>query len=97
MGREEILSKIQKHRIPIRRFGVRRLGLFGSFARGQASRSSNIDFVVEFDKKSFDSYMELKAYLEKLFHRPVDLVIAETIKPRLRPGILNETVYAPGL
>ena len=96
MGREGILRTIAKHKDRIRGFGVRRLGLFGSFARGRPSRSSDIDFVVEFEKKSFDSYMGLKDYLERLFHRPVDLVLADAIKPRLRRGILSEAVYAQG-
>ena len=41
--------------------------------------------------------MDLKAFLEELFGRPVDLVIAEAIKPRLRGPIPEETVYVPGL
>jgi hypothetical protein len=53
--------------------------------------------VVEFEAKSFDAYMDLKAFLEGLFGRRVDLVLAEAIKPRLRAAILNEAVHAPGL
>ncbi len=52
---------------------------------------------VTFEKKSFDSYMDLKAFLEELFHRRVDLVLADAIKPRLRENILKDAVYAPGL
>jgi hypothetical protein len=95
--REEILQKILEHREQIRSFGVRRLGLFGSFARGEETASSDLDFVVDFDRKSFDGYMDLKAFLEGLFQRRVDLVIADAIKPRLRDPILSETVYAQGL
>jgi hypothetical protein len=95
--REEILRKILEHREQIRSFGVRRLGLFGSFARGEETASSDLDFVVDFDRKSFDGYMDLKAFLEGLFQRRVDLVIADAIKPRLRDPILSETVYAQGL
>jgi len=53
--------------------------------------------VVEFEKKSFDSYMDLKLFLEELFDRPVDLVLADAIKPRLRAAILREAIHAPGL
>jgi hypothetical protein len=97
MGREEILKRVQANSSSLRRLGVRRLGLFGSYARGRATRSSDIDFLVEFDRKSFDAYMELKDYLEKLFRRRVDLVLSDAIKPRLRPAILREAVYAQGL
>jgi hypothetical protein len=45
----------------------------------------------------FDAYMDLKAYLENLFGCSVDLVLANTLKPRLREPIFNETIHAPGL
>jgi predicted nucleotidyltransferase len=72
------------------------LGLFGSAARGDATPPHDLDFLVEFETKTFDAYMDLKAFLEELFGRPVDLVLADALKPALRDGILAETVYAPG-
>jgi uncharacterized protein len=95
--REEVLGLIEQNRDTLKRLGVRRLGLFGSSARGEATSSSDLDFVVELAEKSFDAYMDLKAYLEDLFGCRVDLVLADTIKPRLRPIIQRETVYASGL
>ena len=95
-NREQIIRMVEENQEAIRHYGVRRLGLFGSVARGTADRKSDLDFVVEFEKKTFDAYMELKAYLEKLFGTRVDLVLADTIKPRLRNTILAETIYAPG-
>jgi hypothetical protein len=64
--------------------------------RPQGCVQSDIDVLVEFNKleKSFDNYMELKFYLEKLFHRRVDLVIREALKPRIRQHILKEVIYA---
>ena len=95
--REQVLAKLSEERDNIRRFGVRSLGLFGSVAREENTSASDLDFLVEFDRKSFDAYMDLKAYLENLFGCPVDLVLANTLKRRLREPILNETVHAPGL
>lgn len=97
--KDKILQTLTRHRDTIRAFGASRLGLFGSQARGDASEASDLDFLVEFKPgaKSFDSYMDLKEFLEDLFNRRVDLVISEVLKPRLREGILRETVYAPGL
>ena len=63
-GREGILAILQQNRETIRSYGVRRLGLFGSYARGEASKASDLDFVVEFETKSFDAYMNLKEFLE---------------------------------
>jgi hypothetical protein len=94
----QILQALTRHGRSIRAFGVRRLGLFGSQARGESTETSDLDFLVEFEPgaKTFDNYMDLKAFLEDLFGRPVDLVISEVIKPRLREAILRETIYAPG-
>jgi len=94
--RDEILERLAQNREALRRLGVRRLGLFGSAARGDATAPHDLDFLVEFETKTFDAYMDLKAFLEQLFGRPVDLVLADALKPALRDGILAETVYAPG-
>jgi len=53
--REEILKILEKNQNVIRGYGVRRLGLFGSCARGECNEVSDLDFVVEFEKKSFDA------------------------------------------
>lgn len=95
--KEDTLLLIEQNRETLMRLGVRRLGLFGSCARGEATPASDLDFVVEFTEKSFDAYMDVKAFLEDLFGCRVDLVLADTIKPRLRPIIQRETVYATGL
>ena len=96
-NRDEILKIIEENRNAIRGYGVRRLGLFGSCARGECNEVSDLDFVVEFEKKSFDAYMDLKLFLEELFGCQVDLVISDSIKPRLRSVILREAIHAPGL
>ena len=95
--RHSILKTLAEQREEIRKFGVRSLGLFGSAARGEATAASDLDFLVEFENPTFDTYMELLEYLEKLFGHPVDLVLANTLKPRLRESILRETVHAQGL
>jgi len=97
MTSDEILRKLEENRDTIRGFGVRRLGIFGSYARGEQTETSDMDFLVEFEKKTFRNYMNLKFFLEKLFDRPCDLVIAEAVKPRLRKPIFEGTVYAKGL
>jgi predicted nucleotidyltransferase len=78
-------------------FSVRRIGLFGSLARNDADGQSDIDILVDFVETTFDHYMDLKFYLEKLFQRPVDLVTTDTVKPRLKPVIDKEVIYAKGL
>lgn len=77
-----------------RRFTVRRIGVFGSMARDNASASSDVDVLVELAEPTFDHHMDLKFYLESLLGRPVDLVLHDTIKPRLKAIIEHEVVYA---
>ena len=95
--RQEIMRQIEQNVEHIRSFGVRRLGLFGSCARNENVEASDLDFVVDLEKKTFDAYMGLKEFLEDLFGCKVDLVMTETIKPALRDIILGEAVYAQGL
>ncbi|MBI5248977.1 MAG: nucleotidyltransferase family protein [Desulfomonile tiedjei] len=97
MSRDEILKKLEENRETIRGFGVRRLGIFGSYARGEQRESSDMDFLVEFDDATLQNYLNLKEFLEQLFGCSVDLVFSDTVKPRLRPIIFNEVVYAEGL
>jgi len=97
LSAQEILHLLEQNAPVIRRYGVRSLGLFGSGARGTARQDSDLDFVVDFGTKSFDTYMDLKLFLERLFECPVDLVLRDTIKPRLREAILKEALHAPGL
>lgn len=93
-----ILQSLSGYHEALRALGTRRIGIFGSQARGEATERSDLDFLVEFEPgaKTFDNYMDLKAFLEDLFARPVDLVLSDVIKPRLRNAILRETIYAPG-
>ena len=94
---DQILDMLRLHGAELQRLGVRRLGLFGSAARGEATEASDLDFLVELERKTFDTYMDVKELLERLFERRVDLVVAEAVKPQLRQRILQETVYAEGL
>ena len=77
-------------------YGVKKIGIFGSFAKSSQNNKSDIDILVEFQKgkKMFDNYMELKFYLERLLHQKVDLVIKEALKTRIKQLILKEVTYA---
>lgn len=94
--RDEILKKIRQHANELKVYGVKKLGLFGSFSRSRQRIKSDIDILVEFSHggKTFDNYMELKFFLEKLFHRKVDLVIKDALKTGIKSHILSEVKYA---
>jgi len=77
-------------------YGVKSLGVFGSFVREEATEHSDLDILVEFEgAPTFRNYMGLKFFLEDLFERRVDLVIQADLKPRIRERILGEVVYVP--
>ena len=97
MKRDGVIRILEENREAVRRFGVKTLGLFGSCARGEDTKASDLDFVVEFKAGTFDQYMNLKDFLEELFNCRVDLVLESAIKPRLRPTIMNEVIHATGL
>ena len=96
-SRERILALIAEHGPRLRALGVRQLGLFGSFARGEQGPESDVDVLVEFTpgQKTFDNFMQLAFFLEDLFHRRVELVTPESMSPYLRPYIMDEVEYAP--
>jgi predicted nucleotidyltransferase len=92
--RHEVLAKLELHEQELRRLGAKSLALFGSVARGEGTESSDIDLLVELQPKTFDAYMDVKLFLEKVLGRKVDLVLADAVKPRLRSVILEEAVHA---
>jgi hypothetical protein len=97
LDRASILGVIDAHADELRRLGAKSLALFGSMARGEGSESSDIDLLVELEPKTFDSYMDVKFFLEGILGRKVDLVLADALKPRLRPMILADAVHASRL
>ena len=77
-----------------RRFAVRRIGLFGSFVRGEETKESDIDIIVEFEDPTFRNFMNLAFFLEDIFSRRVDLLTPEGISHRIRPYVEKEVVWA---
>ncbi len=95
----EIMKKLQGNRSKIKGYGVKKIGLFGSYVRGEEKKESDIDILVQFKKgkKNFDNYMDLKLFLEDLFKSKVDLVISEAVKPDLKISIFGSVRYAAGI
>lgn len=98
LNSEVILKKISENMKVIRGYGVKRIGLFGSYVSGNQRPESDVDVLVEFEKgkKNFDNYMGLKLFLEDLLHRKIDLVTSESVKPELKPHIMKSVTYAAG-
>ena len=96
LTKNNILKTIRLHAGQIKGYGVKKVGIFGSFAASNQTSQSDIDVLVEFNRrnKTFDNYMDLKFYLEKIFRRKVDLVIKEALKTRIRRKVLSVVKYA---
>ena len=75
--------------------GVIRLGIFGSYARQEASPESDVDVLVTFrpEQRTFDNLFQVGEALESVFHRRVDLVTGDALSPHLGPRILKEVKY----
>ena len=93
----DVLNLLFQNRARIRALGVKRLGLFGSFARGGQAAESDVDLLVEFTEgqKTFDNFMQLSFLLEEVLQRRVELVTPEALSPYIGPYILREVEYAP--
>jgi uncharacterized protein len=88
------LSLLEKHKPYLAsQFGVVKLALFGSVARGTATARSDIDVLVAFDGPATSArFFGVKFYLEDLMGCPVDLVTDKALRPELRPFIEREAV-----
>ncbi len=88
----DILEVLERDAPELRRLGVRRLSVFGSAIRGEMRTDSDLDILVELLPKTFDTYMDVKEFLESRFTFPIDLVLRSALKPELRDRILGEAV-----
>ena len=96
MTKDEILRVLRDHHDDWRPLGVRSLALFGSAARDEAGRESDVDLLVEFEgPATLDGYMAVKALMEDLLGRPVDLVTRKALKPALKARVEREAIYVP--
>jgi predicted nucleotidyltransferase len=94
MERSDVLRLLKEHKPMLReRFGVTRLALFGSTARGNAGPASDVDVLVAFDGPATSSrYFGVQFYLEDLLGRSVDLVTERALRERLRPFIERDAI-----
>lgn len=95
MTPDEFFRIIEAHREELADAGVRRLGVYGSVARGEAGPNSDVDVLVEFERTpDLFVFAALRDRLAEILGRPVDLATPQGLKPRLRDRVLGEVRYA---
>ncbi len=95
MTKQLILEFLKQHRNYLKeKFGVTKIGLFGSYARDEANIDSDIDIAVEIESEnSFRSFFSLLHFLEDSLKSKIDLGIEHSIKPVVKQNILREIIY----
>jgi predicted nucleotidyltransferase len=95
---EEIKTQLEKLKPTLKkRYQVETLGIFGSYTRGEQTKKSDIDILVEFSENAhigFFKFLELEELLTQKLKVKVDLVTKNALKPRMKDQILKETIYA---
>ena len=84
----------EKRNLLEKEYHVKRLGIFGSYAKQKAKKDSDIDILVEFSKTpDFFKFIALEERLAKILGLKVDLVTLKALKPFIKNTILRETIY----
>jgi len=98
---EDILEILRKHKKELEeKYAVKKIGVFGSFAKGSFSNESDVDFYVEFNMEelTFDKFIALSEFLEKLTRRKVDIITQGGLKtiriPYIKENIERNIIYA---
>lgn len=97
MSEVQVMLQILEKKMPVlqEKFRVRDIGIFGSYVRGQQTKRSDVDVLVEFQEPvTFFDFLDLESYLRRLLKKKVDLVTKKALKPRIGKRILREVLYA---
>ena len=97
MKSKDKILKILKKELPAlkEKFKVKSIGIFGSYIRGEQTKTSDIDMLVEFGAPmGFFKFIELEDYLSEMLGVKVDIVTPDALKPLIKPHIIEEAVYA---
>jgi len=94
--KEQIVKTITSTKPELQRFGIRDIGLFGSYVRDEQTKTSDIDILIDFEseKENYDNYMAVYDIIERLFlNERVEIVTKNGLSPYIGPRILNEVLY----
>ena len=94
-SKQQVINLIIKNKQAFRNLGAKKVGLFGSFARGQQTRESDVDLLVDFlpEQKSYRNFLNVADLAEKLLDRKVEVLTPQSLSPYLAPYIEKDVVY----
>ena len=95
MNREEIIQKLKEVKPLLEKeYGILRVGIFGSVARGEAGKGSDIDILIEKERPlPLTKFIRIKLLLEEKLGQRVDLVTSEGLKPEIQKEVEKEVIY----
>ena len=93
--KSDVTDFLKSNRDAISSYGVKRIGLFGSFVRNSQTDKSDIDILIEFerDRETYSNFIRLAYFLEDNLERTVDLLTSDGLSPHIGPTILREVEY----
>jgi hypothetical protein len=94
-NKHEVIELLRQNSIHIKSMGVRSIGLFGSFVRDEATETSDVDMLVEFEngQKNYNNYISLAYFLEEIMGRKTELVTQKGLSKYIGPQILETIEY----
>ena len=87
LTRQKILKSLKDREEVLRKYAVKRIGLFGSHATGKQTSKSDIDFLVDFEAPTYDNFSGLHSHLEQLFKKRIDLITDGSLSPYIKPYV----------
>jgi uncharacterized protein len=95
LTKSDIINFLKNNKDAMNSYGVRKIGLFGSYVKNKQSGKSDIDILVEFEneKLTYDNYINLAFFLEDSLTRKIDLITSDSLSPYIGPEILKEVEY----
>jgi len=93
LNRQKIINRLKKRKLLFEQYHIKKLGLFGSYFHDTHSLKSDIDFLVELEKPSFDDLINLSFELEGMFKKRIDLITIKGLSRHMKPFIKNKVAW----
>jgi len=95
LDKEKILDVLRQNKSFFKhKFDIDNIMLFGSYARDEATKDSDVDIMIESKTRSFDNKYDIKVFLEKKLNKRVEIVYIDSVHPFLMRFISKELIYA---